>query len=148
MQEEMQQASNSQPILGVFSEEGLPYYVDRNSDENLKEVIPTLAEMAEKAIDRMKGHKNGFVLQIESGKVDWAAHANDIAGLIHDQIAFDEAVKVREFDCEFDPMVVPTQIQDLESADGVDDQYFEACYARKLRKVFEEARTVKTKGNT
>lgn len=91
---EMQQATTSQPILGVFSEEGLPYYVDRNSDENLKEVIPTLAEMAEKAIDRMKGHKNGFVLQIESGKVDWAAHANDIAGLIHDQIAFDEAVKV------------------------------------------------------
>lgn len=91
---EMQQATTSQPILGVFSEEGLPYYVDRNSDENLKKVIPTLAEMAEKAIDRMKNHKSGFVLQIESGKVDWAAHANDIAGLIHDQIAFDEAVKV------------------------------------------------------
>lgn len=91
---EMQQASTSQPILGVFSQDGLPYYVDRNSDDNLKKVIPTLAEMTEKAINRMKVHKNGFVLQIESGKVDWAAHANDIAGLIHDQIAFDEAVKV------------------------------------------------------
>jgi alkaline phosphatase len=91
---EMESVSISKPILGVFSEDGLPYYVDRNSDENLKKAIPSLAEMAQKAIDRMKNHKNGFVLQIESGKVDWAAHGNDIAGLIHDQIEFDEAVKV------------------------------------------------------
>lgn len=91
---EMETASNSQPVLGVFSEDGVPYYVDRNSDENLKSTIPSLAEMSQKAIDRMKDHKKGFVLQIESGKVDWAAHANDIAGLIHDQIEFDEAVKV------------------------------------------------------
>ena len=91
---EMEAASNSQPVLGVFSDDAVPYYVDRNSDENLKKTIPSLAEMSQKAIDRMKGHKNGFVLQIESGKVDWAAHGNDIAGLIHDQIEFDEAVKV------------------------------------------------------
>jgi alkaline phosphatase len=38
--------------------------------------------------------QSGFVLQIESGKVDWAAHTNDIVGLIHDQNSFDEAVKV------------------------------------------------------
>ena len=91
---DMDSASNSQPILGVFAEDGLPYYVDRNSDQNLQKTIPSLAEMAQKAIDRMKNHKNGFVLQIESGKVDWAAHGNDIAGLIHDQIEFDEAVKI------------------------------------------------------
>lgn len=91
---EMDAASSSKPILGVFSEDGLPFYVDRNSDENLKQTIPSLAEMAQKAIDSMKNHKDGFVLQIESGKVDWAAHANDISGLIHDQIEFDEAVKI------------------------------------------------------
>lgn len=91
---DMDSASNSQPILGVFAEDGVPYYVDRNSDQNLQKTIPSLAEMAQKAIDRMKNHKNGFVLQIESGKVDWAAHANDIVGLIHDQIEFDEAVKI------------------------------------------------------
>lgn len=91
---EMESASNTQPILGVFAEDGLPYYADRNSDENVKKAVPSLADMAQKAINRMKDHKNGFVLQIESGKVDWAAHANDIAGLIQDQIEFDEAVKV------------------------------------------------------
>ncbi|PXY41049.1 alkaline phosphatase [Flavobacterium cheongpyeongense] len=91
---EMEATSNDKPVLGVFADDGLPYYIDRNSDDILKAAIPSLAEMSQKAIDRMKNHKNGFVLQIESGKVDWAAHANDIAGLIHDQIEFDEAVKV------------------------------------------------------
>lgn len=41
----------------------------------------------------MKDHPDGFVLQVEAGKVDWAAHANDVAALIHDQLAFDEAIK-------------------------------------------------------
>ncbi len=92
--DEMLSASNDRPLLGVFAEDAVPYYIDRNSDKSLQKTTPSLAEMAQKAIDRMKNHPNGFVLQIESGKVDWAAHANDIAGLIHDQIEFDEAIKI------------------------------------------------------
>jgi len=91
---EMLAADTSKPILGVFYDDALPYSIDRKSSKELTENIPTLAEMAQKAIDRMKNHKNGFVLQIEGGKVDWAAHANDIGALIYDQVAFDEAVKV------------------------------------------------------
>lgn len=91
---EMLASDNSKPTLGVFYDDALPYSIDRKSSKELTENIPTLAEMAQKAIDRMKNHKNGFVLQIEGGKVDWAAHANDIGALIYDQVAFDEAVKV------------------------------------------------------
>ncbi len=91
---EMLAASNDKPVLGVFGEDAVPYYIDRNNDPNLKNTVPSLAEMAQKAIDRMKSHPKGFVMQVESGKVDWAAHANDIAGLIHDQVEFDEAIKV------------------------------------------------------
>ncbi|RZK12041.1 MAG: alkaline phosphatase, partial [Flavobacterium sp.] len=91
---EMMSTNNEKPILGVFAEDALPYSIDRNNDKTLQEKIPSLAEMTQKAIDRMKSHKNGFVLQVEGGKVDWAAHANDIGGLIYDQVAFDEAVKV------------------------------------------------------
>ncbi len=90
---EMLAADNSKPILGVFADDGLPYSIDRANDKTLTDTIPTLAEMAQKAIDRMKGHKNGFVLQIEAGKVDWGAHANDIASVLYDQAAFDEAIK-------------------------------------------------------
>lgn len=92
--DELLAMKNDKPMLGVFDEDAVPYNIDRINTPELKSKIPTLAEMSQKAIDRMKDHKKGFVLQIESGKVDWAAHANDIAGLIHDQIAFDEAVKV------------------------------------------------------
>ncbi len=81
-------------LLGIFAEDALPYYIDRNNDENLKKSVPTLAEMTQKAIESLQSHPKGFVIQVESGKVDWAAHANDIAGLIHDQVQFDEAIKV------------------------------------------------------
>jgi alkaline phosphatase len=40
----------------------------------------------------MKNNPNGFVMQIEGGKVDWAAHGNDLGGLLFDQIAFDETI--------------------------------------------------------
>lgn len=85
---------HKKPILGVFDHDALPYSADRNSSKELQEKVPTLAEMTQKAIENMKSHPKGFVLQVEGGKVDWAAHANDISGLIYDQIAFDEAVKV------------------------------------------------------
>lgn len=91
---EMLAANTNKPILGVFSNDGLPYSKDRENNKELIEKIPTLGEMTQKAIDRMKDHPEGFVLQVEAGKVDWAAHGNDIAGLIYDQAAHDEAVKI------------------------------------------------------
>ncbi len=91
---EMIQTNNEKPILGVFFEDGLPYNIDRQNDPELIKTIPTLAEMTQKAIDKLKNNKNGFALQIESGKVDWGAHSNDVAALIHEQIAFDEAIKI------------------------------------------------------
>jgi alkaline phosphatase len=91
---EMLSAGNNKKVLGVFADEALPYSIDRKSSKELTDSTPTLAEMAQKAINHMKDSKNGFVLQVEAGKVDWGAHANDIAALLYDQIAFDEAVKV------------------------------------------------------
>lgn len=90
---EMEKAPKNRPILGVFDDEALPYSVDFKTDKELQN-RPTLAQMLEKAIDHLKGDKNGFVLQVEAGKVDWAAHGNDIAALLFDQLAFDDAVGV------------------------------------------------------
>lgn len=84
---------NKKPILGVFDEDALPFTVDYNHDKNFQNQVPTLAEMTVKAIDLMKDNPNGFALQIEGGKVDWAAHSNDAPGLLFDQIAFDHAVE-------------------------------------------------------
>ncbi len=91
---EMSTAPKGKSILGVFSDNGLPYTKDRENNGELMEKTPSLAEMTKKAIENLKDSPKGFVLQVEGGKVDWAAHANDITGLIYDQVAFDEAVQV------------------------------------------------------
>lgn len=92
--EDMIQADAQKPLLGVFHEDGLPYSLDRMQDKELMNNIPSLAEMTSKAIELMSQNKKGFVLQVESGKVDWAAHANDVGALLYDHLEFDQAVKV------------------------------------------------------
>ncbi len=90
---EISKIKPNQPVLGLFANNGMDYDMDRQTDTQLSFEQPTLAEMTSKAIDHLD-NKKGFVIQVEGGRVDWAAHANDIAGLIHDQLAFDDAVKV------------------------------------------------------
>ncbi len=91
---EMENAPKNKPLLATFDEDAVPYTVDHLRDDNARKNIPTLADMAAKAIEQMKDHPKGFAMQIEAGKVDWAAHGNDIAALLFDQIAFDETIKV------------------------------------------------------
>jgi len=86
--------NGSAPVMGVFDTNGLPYEIDRINDAELSKTIPSLADMTIKSIELMKDHKAGFVIQVEGGKVDWAAHANDAPALVYEQAAFDEAVKV------------------------------------------------------
>ena len=93
-------ANNEKPLLGVFYNDGFPYSLDLENNAELKAKVPTLAEMTRKAIDLMANKSEGFVLQVEGGKVDWAAHGNDASALLYEQIAFDmaiaEAVKFAE----------------------------------------------------
>ena len=86
--------SGDQQTLGVFYQDGLPYSLDRANDPALQAQIPTLAEMTSTAIQKLNRNPQGFVLQVEAGKVDWAAHANDVGALLYDQLAFDESIKV------------------------------------------------------
>src|SRR5690606_33101736 len=85
-------AASGAAILGVFHQDGLPYALDRENDAEQKKATPSLAEMVGTAIRRLTKNPEGFVLQVEGGKVDWAAHANDVGGLLYDQLAFDEAL--------------------------------------------------------
>jgi alkaline phosphatase len=80
---------DNKKVLGVFSDSHLPYTVDHPSD-----AVPTLAQMASKALELLKGAPKGFLLQIEGGRVDHAGHANDAAAMLREQIGFEEAVKV------------------------------------------------------
>lgn len=56
-----------------------------------------LADYVKKGIDVLidkPNNPNKFFMMVESGKIDWANHANDAAASIHDTIAFGNAVQV------------------------------------------------------
>lgn len=65
----------------------MPYALD------LEEGDLTLADFVKKGIDVLD-NKNGFFLMTESGKIDWAAHANDAKSVIGDVLAFEDAIQV------------------------------------------------------
>ena len=54
---------------------------------------PSLAAMADKAIDLLESRK-GFFLQVEGASIDKRDHASDVCGQIGENLAFDEAVGV------------------------------------------------------
>ena len=84
-------ARSSQPWLGLFGVSHLPYTVDHRNDPQLLASVPTLAEMTAAALRKLEGEEH-FLMQIEGGRVDQAAHLNDAAGAFYDLIAFDEAL--------------------------------------------------------
>ncbi len=81
-------------VLGLFYGSHVPYTVDHIHSDELKRNVPTLAEMTRKALEILSQSPNGFLLQVEGGRVDHAAHANDAAAILWDQLAFDDAVVV------------------------------------------------------
>lgn len=99
--------SKSDKVLGLFSDKHIPFEVDRLNDPELIKRIPTLAEMSEVALKNLMGHPEKFLLQIEGARIDHGAHANDIAGLLWDQLAFDDALaKVLEMIAGQDDILV------------------------------------------
>ncbi|GBC92079.1 Alkaline phosphatase 4 [bacterium HR15] len=81
-------------VLGLFYNSHLPFTIDHLNSEELKRQVPTLAEMTRKALEILSRSPNGFLLQVEGGRVDHAAHANDAAAILWDQLAFDDAIEV------------------------------------------------------
>lgn len=85
-------ASKKPRLLGTFAPGHVPYSIDRNASKDLQSKVPTLAEMTAAALDRFLASDKPFLLQVEGARVDHAAHKNDIAALLYDQLAFDDAV--------------------------------------------------------
>ena len=65
--------------------EAMPYELDRKAGEL------SLADFTKKGIELLD-NSNGFFMMVESGKVDWAGHANDGGAAIHDVLALDAAI--------------------------------------------------------
>ena len=76
-------------MWALFCPNDMPYELDRDANR-----YPSLAEMTSTAIKKLSNNQKGFFLMVEGSKVDYAAHNNDLAGMIHDYLAFDEACRV------------------------------------------------------
>ncbi len=85
-------ASKNQPLLGLFADGHIPFTLDQKS---MATPPPSLAEMTQFTLDALStSSRKGFVMQVEGARVDHAAHDNDIAAQLWDQLAFDDALGV------------------------------------------------------
>jgi alkaline phosphatase len=90
---EFLQAPLDKRWLGVFASSHLPFTIDHQASQRLLAEVPTLAEMTNAALRRLEAAPH-FLLQVEGGRVDHAAHNSDAAAALRDQVAFDEALEV------------------------------------------------------
>ena len=77
-------------LLGLFEMSHMEYEHDREKDKGGE---PSLAQMAEKAIDILSRNPEGYVLMIEGGRVDHGSHASNAYRTLSDAVALNEAVK-------------------------------------------------------
>ncbi|AZR73755.1 alkaline phosphatase [Anoxybacter fermentans] len=109
-------------VFAVFTYSHLPYEIDRNDN------VPSLAELTQKGIEVLSKYENGFFMMVEGGKIDYASHANDPAGVIHDVLAFDKAIaKAYEFYKQHPEETLIVIIGDHETGGfglGFGDNYF------------------------
>lgn len=89
----LKSAAGGGGLLGLFAESHMPYAIDRKNDPAL-EGVPGLGEMFQAALARLGNAPQGFVLQVEAGRVDHAAHGNDAAAVLHDLLEFDECLPI------------------------------------------------------
>lgn len=71
---------------GLTQAKALPFALDAGSQDI------SLAEFTGKGIELLD-NEQGFFLMVESGKIDWACHANDARTAVQETLALDQAVK-------------------------------------------------------
>ncbi len=96
--------SQSDQVLGLFSEKDMPLQIDSSADE------PKLADMQDAALDKLEKNQNGFFLMVEGASIDKAAHPNDITGVMSEMSSFDQSFqKAMEYaETHKDTLVVAT----------------------------------------
>ena len=81
-------------VLGLFADKGMPMAVETYAYPK----TPDLTEMTQKALELLAQDEDGFVLIVEAGKLDWAAHANDAGATLAELKLLDKVIaSVRKF---------------------------------------------------
>jgi alkaline phosphatase len=79
-------------VLGLFADSHLPYVLDHSHSPERDARTPRLPAMTEAALERLDRGDDGFLLQVEGGRVDHGAHNADAGALLYDQIEFDDTI--------------------------------------------------------
>lgn len=91
-------------MLGLFSSAHMNYHSDAD-----RAVEPTLTEMTEMAMNVLSRNRNGYVLFVEGGLIDYANHETRAQKAVIETLAFDEAIKMADKKTnESDTMIVVT----------------------------------------
>ncbi len=81
------------PVLGLFSDSHMRYEADKTSDEGVQ---PTLTEMVGSAIKLLQNNTNGFLLVVESGRIDHAHHAGNAYNALNETLELSRAVSLAQ----------------------------------------------------
>ena len=77
-------------VFGLFNESHMQYEADRANDVAGE---PSLSQMTEKAVNLLKKDDDGFLLVVESGRIDHGHHAGNAYNALHDTVEFAKAVE-------------------------------------------------------
>ncbi|MFE8103502.1 alkaline phosphatase [Brenneria goodwinii] len=85
---------NKTKLIGTVQNNAtLQFNRDGVAAGNLLPNQPDLVTMTKGALNLVAKNPNGFMLMVEGGAVDWAAHANNLPRLIEEQIDFNRSVE-------------------------------------------------------
>lgn len=96
--------AHTKQILGLFEPSHMRYESERASANE-----PSLTEMTQAAITRLKQHKKGFFLVVEGARIDHANHAGNARNALNETVEFARAVqKAVDLTSEKDTLIIVT----------------------------------------
>lgn len=83
-------SENTRQLFGLFNESHMRYAADRKNDIGGE---PSLTEMTSMAVDILNNNPEGFLLVVESGRIDHGHHAGSAYAALHDTIEYSRAIQ-------------------------------------------------------
>jgi alkaline phosphatase len=74
------------PILGLFNDSHMNYSAEKSNE-------PSLVDMTNVALSKLKNNEDGFFLIVEAGRIDHGHHAGNAYNALHETIEFSDAIE-------------------------------------------------------
>lgn len=112
---DMMNAPSNERLLAVFEGNEKAVQAKEEYDRHMnfeskrpKAVEPSIKEMTTVAMERLSSNRNGYVLMVESGRIDHAHHGTNAYNALNEVKAFDEAVAAAVKAADDDTLILVT----------------------------------------